>query len=321
MSVELSKFGKRLMDYYKESNIEFNGIPVTGRIRMIKQPYGGYLPVKSLNVIELNYDNYLISSAKESVAPNLVGLAVDYLTRYMLTGDKEKAFFIALKGIDYIDELSKIYKEINNNNDWHLLNGKDRVELAKESLDKIKGLDDESIYNAICLSTFDAVYRRGAVNQYYFIKNNVLRSERYHPDPEWGCLHPDVKISRDTCINIRRMVQRSLKFFEEYGPIICDGFTFEPNGYTKIVNAGDGDFLTKNTLWDFKVSSNKPTSKQTLQILMYYIMGKHSGNSIFDEITNIGIYNPRLNTVYLKSIDGISSDVIDEVSREVIGYE
>lgn len=321
MSVELSKFGKGLMDYYKKSNIEFNGIPVTGRIRMIKQPYGGYLPVKSLNVIELNYDNYLISSAKESVAPNLVGLTVDYLTRYMLTGDKEKAFFIALKGIDYIDELSKIYKEINNNNDWHLLNGKDRVELAKESLDKIKGLDDESIYNAICLSTFDAVYRRGAVNQYYFIKNNVLRSEYYDHNLELRCLHPDVKISEDTCINIRRMVERSLKFFEEYGPMICDGFTFEPDGYTKIVNAGDGDFLTKNILWDFKVSSNKPTSKQTLQILMYYIMGKHSGNPIFDEITNIGIYNPRLNTVYLKSIDEISSDVIDEVSREVIGYE
>ena len=54
-------------------------------------------------------------------------------------------------------------------------------------------------------------------------------------------------------------------------------FTFEPTGYTKIVNAGDGDFLTKDTLWDFKVSKSKIDRKQTLQILMYWIMGKHSG--------------------------------------------
>ena len=50
------------------------------------------------------------------------------------------------------------------------------------------------------------------------------------------------------------MVERSLKFVEEYGPIILEGFTFE-GGYTDIVQAGDGDFITEDTLWDFKVTS------------------------------------------------------------------
>ena len=50
------------------------------------------------------------------------------------------------------------------------------------------------------------------------------------------------------------MVERSLKFVEEYGPIILEGFTFE-GGYTDIVQAGDGDFITEDTLWDFKVRS------------------------------------------------------------------
>ena len=48
------------------------------------------------------------------------------------------------------------------------------------------------------------------------------------------------------------MVLRSLAFIENYGPIIKDGFTFE-GGYTDIVSSGDGDYLTENTLWDFKV--------------------------------------------------------------------
>lgn len=59
------------------------------------------------------------------------------------------------------------------------------------------------------------------------------------------------------------MVKRSVSFWNMYGPIIKDGFTFEPYGYTKTVDTGDGDFLTQDTLWDFKVSKAKPTNKQT----------------------------------------------------------
>lgn len=65
------------------------------------------------------------------------------------------------------------------------------------------------------------------------------------------------------------------------------------------VDKGDGDFLTDDTLWDFKVSRAKPTNKHTLQLLMYWIMGQHSGQYIFKDITKLGIYNPRFNAAYL----------------------
>lgn len=68
-------------------------------------------------------------------------------------------------------------------------------------------------------------------------------------------------------------MNRGIKFFDQYGPITLDGFVFV-GGYTDIVSSGDGDFLTKDTLWDFKVSKDKPKSAHTLQLLMYYIMGK-----------------------------------------------
>lgn len=44
------------------------------------------------------------------------------------------------------------------------------------------------------------------------------------------------------------MVERSVAFWNKYGPIVKDGFDFKPTGYTKTVSAGDGDFLTADTI-------------------------------------------------------------------------
>lgn len=144
---------------------------------------------------------------------------------------------------------------------------------------------------------------------------------------------------KETIQNIQTLVNRSVAFFKEYGPITEDGFSFEPEkenlaayekmicsrkgsygGYTATVAAGDGDFLTADTLWDFKVSKSKPTNKHTLQLLMYWIMGQHSGQKIYKSITKLGIFNPRLNTVYLLDVNDIPVEVIKEVERDVICY-
>ena len=97
-------------------------------------------------------------------------------------------------------------------------------------------------------------------------------------------------------------------------------FTFE-GGYTDIVSSGDGDYLTSDTLWDFKVSKDEPKSKHTLQLLMYYIMGTHSIYDEFDTIKKLGIFNPRKNKVYIANISSISPEIIEEVSCNVIGYK
>ena len=133
----------------------------------------------------------------------------------------------------------------------------------------------------------------------------------------------DVRVepNEDTITNIRIMVERSLAFVDKYGPIVKYGFTFESNGYSEVVTSGDGDFLTKDTLWDFKVSKNEPTKDNTLQLLMYYIMGKHSGNHIFDGIRKIGIYNPRLNKVYLYEMDKYPEKLYKEIEEDIICYK
>ena len=123
----------------------------------------------------------------------------------------------------------------------------------------------------------------------------------------------------NTITNIITMIKRTLSFWEQYGPIIKDGFTFE-GGYTSIISAGDGDYLTKDTLWDLKVLKEEIKPKYTLQLLIYLIMGQHSVHKEFKNITQLGIYNPRLNKVYIIKLDAISQSIIDTVSRDVIGY-
>ena len=116
------------------------------------------------------------------------------------------------------------------------------------------------------------------------------------------------------------MVERSVSFWEKYGPITVDGFTFEEKGYTSTVDSGDGDYLTANTLWDFKVSKTNPTNKHTLQLLMYWIMGQHSEKEEFRNITRLGIFNPRLNTVYTLDTSAVPKDIIMAVEKDVICY-
>jgi len=95
--------------------------------------------------------------------------------------------------------------------------------------------------------------------------------------------------------------------------------TFE-GGYTDTVEAGDGDFISKDTFWDFKVSKSHPTSKHTLQILMYYVMGLHSVHDHFKTISNLGFFNPRLNIAYICPVSKIPAETIMKIENDVLCY-
>lgn len=172
------------------------------------------------------------------------------------------------------------------------------TELANELLLNIQGLDYTSIESACKMVGFDVAFRVGVA---------------------WYKPVELIKPDKETISNIRIMVNRGLNFFKLYGPIVKNGFNFE-GGYTSTINTGDGDFLTENTLWDFKVLKSAPTNKHTLQLLIYYLMGVRSIHSEFKQIENLGIFNPRLNKVYLLPISTISNDIINEVNTTVIGY-
>lgn len=247
---------------------------VTQRIRNIKQPWGGYIKCKDFSVTELSDGKEL--NPEENLHSSLIGLVVDYLTRFVMGALPSDAFKISLLGASAVKEDKK----------------------ATKLLHSIKGLDNDSIYNACKLVGYDVCVRAGMAG--------------YKPVDE-------INADKATIENITIMVQRSVHFWKKYGPIVKDGFTFE-GGYTPIVSTGDGDYLTQDTLWDFKVSKEEPKSKYTLQLLMYYLMGIHSVHEEFKAIKNLGIYNPRKNKVYLLKISSIPQSVLDDVSYTVIGY-
>ncbi len=171
--------------------------------------------------------------------------------------------------------------------------------LCRELLIDVCDLGDKSIEAAIKLSGFDSAFRAGKA--------------AYRPVGE-------IEPNRETIENVRKMVNRSVLFFDQYGPKVLDGLTFE-GGYTGYVVAGDGDFLTKDTLWDFKVSKQKPSTKHTLQLLMYWRMGLRSVHSDdYKGVKYLGLYNPRQNAMYRFPVSEISPETIAEVETKVIGY-
>ena len=246
---------------------------VTQRVKQFKQPKGGFINPKQFSVSH-SEDNITLNP--ENISASNVGTVVDYLTRFMTGTPKDKAFQIPIWGAMGVKDFDHCY----------------------DLLERVTGLDDDSIFAACQLTVYDVAYREGKIF--------------YKPVDE---IQPDMA----TIANIRTMVNRSLSFWKQYGPVVIDGFTFK-GGYTKTISSGDGDFLTADTLWDFKVLSSPPKSTHTLQVLVYYIMGIHSVHSEFKRIKRLGIFNPRLNNVYLLDIDLLPADVIKTVETEVIGY-
>ena len=169
---------------------------------------------------------------------------------------------------------------------------------AQKLLHGVKGLDKRSIINACKLTSYDVAYRASV--QKFVPPSSIM--------PNDEVIH-----------NIKICVQRSLRFFERQGSVTDSGLTF-PGGYNLVVSSGDCDFLTPDTLWDLKVSRQKPNSANTLQLLMYYIMGLHSSNGQFQNVRQLGIFNPILNCAYTIEVDRIPDRVYQAVSRDVIGY-
>lgn len=246
---------------------------VTGRIKEIKQPRGGYLPLRDFTTKDMDALGEITSP--ENIHPSTVGTAVDYLTRLITGSSPSEAFDISLLGARLIGEETT----------------------AHRLLSRLNGLTDDSIRAACQLSGFDVVYRAGPV--------------WYKPVDQ---INPD----GGTIKNIRIMTERMGLLFETNPPTLKE-FDFT-GAYTDLIHIGDGDILTADTLWDIKVSKTKPQPKNTLQILIYWIMGCRSVHPQFQTIEKLGIVNPRLGKTWTISVETIPDTTLTQVSTDVIGY-
>lgn len=263
---------------------------VTGIIKLVKQPRYGYIPTKLFKEVQL--DDISVLNERENIHASLVGLAVDYLTRFViLSGNRFRlktnvvdAFQISLTGAKLVGEDNFAYSLCSR--------------IVQEY--DVYGLNDVVVDCACKLVGFDSAFRAGPM---------AYREVR------------DICPNRDTIENIITMVKRSIRFFKTYGPVVREGMVFN-GGYSDIVSSGDADFMTKDCLWDFKVSKSKLNSKITLQLGLYYVLGLRSNESnIYKSLKYLGVYNPRLNKVFRASIEDIlnfNKDVFSNINNNII---
>lgn len=263
------------------------------------QPRGGYLKPSQFETTIIDDGIQLMDMKFETIHYFNMGMVVEYLTRLEMGVSSKDVFIISTTGI--LNALNHGFEEAINYMDL--------------TSDIKKGLDDQSIINACKLTTFDtwcrniySAIRAASTYSLYSAKQEII-----YPN--------EIALDTNTIENIRTMVQRSIYFWKKHGPVIETGFTFKKEAFTNTVTDGEGDFLTKDTIWDFKVSKNKLNSLQTLQLLMYWIIGQHDGSPKYKNIKKLGIFNPRLNIAYTLNVSQIPAEIIEAVEKDVICYE
>ena len=215
----------------------------------------------------------------ENVYPGTIGSVVDYLTRMVITGDKNKAF-----------EISMLFKKLpffaNHTDSW-VCNHADTL------LEKITGLDDLSIIRACNLVCFDLIIR---TNYADFLKG-------YNQ-----CANLPPEDYKSTVENIRIMVERCEKFLQSrcFKPVT--GFVVCYEGLH-----GDGDILTDTEIWDIKTSREQLSLADKIQVLLYWYVGLNTKGLDFSKISTLGIYNPRMNYSWELEISQIPEDLIDDL--------
>lgn len=254
---------------------------ITNISKNAKQPPGGYLPLKKFN--KKNY-NFLPYDGKEeyNINPGLVGNAVDYGSRLFFDTD---VFVICKDAANKIG--SDVYNRLNK-----------EITKLEKYIQKNKEYDKKAVTTLCNIVYFDIVYRTG----------------KYREEDLFSCEPDD-----DTAFLINLYIQRTLLFFKEVGPVCAMGFTFE-DAFTQLFTSGEGDFLTRDTIWDLKVLKNNPNTQKTLQVACYYVAALQSNKNIYKNIKGFGIFNPRKNTSWEMNGKDIDEFVLWKIKNECLGY-
>lgn len=254
---------------------------VTGILANIKQPRGGYLPLSNFDIESHCDDLRVVGDC--NIAPSLVGLAVDYGTRIALGNDPEETFEVATVGAAMVGASDVAESLIADIDAAALKSGE---------------IDEKSVVSLCKLSGFDSAFRAGA--------------SAYRPVSE---INPD----RQTIADIGNLILRTKAFFDASAEPVIAGFTFE-GACTDDAGASDGDYICGDTLWDLKVSKNEPTIKNTMQVLLYYLMGLRSSKDEFKAVTRIGLFNPWLQKSWSISVLDLDESFLSMVENDILGY-
>ncbi len=215
-------------------------------------------------------------------------------------------------------------------------NNKNETENANRLLENIK--HSCSWYNMLdsALSTPDLLDIEiiediiNLISYEYFAnkRSNKAHIDFHIPEELYNYIYDVVLSIEETCIHgINHPGTTETTPPPPIKPIIwCDNVSSFPKmsgAYNEIVSRSNFDFLSYSTLWKLFLSNSKkpkPTTSETLELLMQYIMLINVNPEFEDRIDSLGIYDPNNNIEYIISIADIPKSTIETVYSDVIGY-
>lgn len=261
------------------------------------QLQGGYIPVKELDITPLceKQGNYAYMMRKERpnrrIQPSVFGVVFGYMLDYEMTLESGQlvsplsvsSYRIAHKGALKVGQLSEFDSCVARIDELYCHNPRD--------------------YNAIInefrrIAIYDTIYRSG----FYQLVNEIPMS----------LTDSDVK---SMCRAVSATKEYLCKTAEEFNFEV--GFT---GVHSKNILPSDCDLVTDDSLIDFKCSTKEPNSKQTFQLLLYYLLGKHECPKMFNKVKYLKIINPLLGNVYTYDIKKLDTDYVKHILENKIGY-
>ncbi len=271
----------------------------------IEQPAFGILPISYFERKELRQDSYVLTN-KSSIPAIHLGLIVDYCVKYIL-------------GVKLSDILHVEYAGYAEHIRVSAIRFFDSI--SEQALTQIY-IEDER--KNICLSDFVSrvenaeTFEEFVTNMLYVIQyGDFIRNIRFAFNRVGEVF--TTKLSEDEIRDILIFFMRTQSWIGTFDKVV-PMYKFKPYGYNNTVTSGEGDFCTENTLWDLKVSNGEPTTKDTLQLLIYYIMAKHSGNKLYKNVNSIGVYNPKLDATWLCDMSKVDSRIVNRV-KGLLGFK
>lgn len=246
---------------------------------------------------------------KENVPPDVMGSAVDYLTRYLLTNDFRKSFKYAIRGVDIC------VKELKSKGD------RDYAEEIWRDAVLVGEKHGKSTTRAFNLAWFDSYYRCGIPKKPYDVEDEDRENLNY--------------MSRSCADFVKTLgdvvdVGTELKNDKAMTTISVMSCGIEPVDISCEGIVGDIDILTTKALIDIKTTKGAQKSRvlkseAKMQMALYYLLGLRSEDEqirqAFERIEKLAFFNPRHGVGYVIDIADIGQKALNAIALSVLGLE
>lgn len=257
--------------------LEKNITTVAGNSKLL--PLSKIVSTRKFQKIEYHSDNLgELPLEEENMAPATTGTLIDFLTRIIVLNDDD-AFGVSARGVGEManDDQKKRY----------LYEAAMLKALVEDK--EIDDLDDDVFNIGVNICAWEQALRGG----YYF--------------------PPQIYPNDTTMAHYKVMLKRVKAYLEKIGNIIRTGYgSATANGLI----SGDGDYLSSDTLIDFKVSKHKTMQPNWVRQLFLYRVLLRDELVSPDQIKKLMIYNPRRDEGYLLDLTQIDYGILDFVKAQ-----